>query len=361
MTGLSAPPTRPTGLQLSAPRSPLLDRFPQLDLPWIPLGDWPTPVALLARLSQELGSEIWVKQDDCSALRYGGNKVRKLEHLLAEAVSGEKQSIVTVGGIGSNHVVATALHAQQLGLPTRAVVVPQPVTAQVRRNLALARSLGVELTPCPVRPLVPLYLSRLLRREDRPHLIGPGGSSAMGVLGYVSAGIELKQQIDAGLLPEPEEIYVALGSGGSMAGLALGCALAGLTCRVVGVRVVERLLVNATLVRALMRGARRLLGGVKLARPGIRVVHGYLGRCYGAVTPAATEAVEVARQLEGLRLETTYTGKAFAALLDACRARAGQRLLFWNTFNSRDTSALLRADLPPLPERIERWLGASVK
>jgi len=338
--------------------SALLQRFPRLQssLPWIQLGQWPTPVTRLSRLSQALGREIWVKRDDLSGTRYGGNKVRKLELLLAQALHREHHSIVTVGGIGSNHVVATGLYARQLGLPTRAVVVPQPVTQQVHATLALCRSLEVELLPCPVRPLVPLYLWRAMHRADQPFLIGPGGSSPLGVLGHVGAALELAQQIEANELPEPHAIYVALGSGGTMAGLALGCALAGLRCEVRGVRVVERLLVNRTTVRMQVRRARRLLGLESTPGLRMRVVHGYLGHGYGAVTLQATSAVERAQD-HGLLLETTYTGKAFAGLLDA---DPGQHpLLFWNTYNSRDTAGLLRADAPELPQTIARWLAGT--
>jgi len=340
-------------------RPPLFRRHPDLSsrIPWVLLGEWPTPVARLDRLGRALGSDLWVKRDDLSGSTYGGNKVRKLEHLLAEVLAHNGRSVLTVGGIGSNHVVATGVYARELGLSTRAVVVPQPITEQVHRNLALARALDVELLPCAARPLVPLCISAA-RLRPGCRVVGPGGSSPLGTLGYVSAALELQDQIEAGLLPCPDEIVIALGSGGSAAGLALGCALAGLRCRIVGVGVVERVLTNETLVRVLIRRTRRLLE-LDAPPPRLEVVHGYLGRCYGDPTPAAEEARKLAADSDGLRLETTYTAKAMAALIDRCRRRPGSTILYWNTHNSRDTTELERRGVGrPLPGRIERWLDA---
>lgn len=342
----------------------LVDRFPALTsrLRWVSLGQWPTPIERLAHLGKILDVDLWIKRDDLSGQVYGGNKVRKLEWLLADALHKRRQNVVTVGGIGSNHVVATAIYAGQLGMQTHAIVVPQPITPHVRQTVQLARSLEIKLIPCPFRSFVPLYMWWTKMRLPQPYIIWPGGSSPLGVLGYISAALELSQQIKQGHLPEPDDIFIALGSGGSMAGLVLGCALAGLSCRIIGVRVVERTLANATWVRLLIRRTTRLLRrwGVDLAGPSTRlsIIHNHIGRRYGAPTKAAAEALQLARETEGLDLETTYTAKALAALMDHSRAAGrGRRLLFWNTFNGQDTSALLqehpRLSLPP---RIQRWL-----
>lgn len=312
---------------------------------------------------------MWIKRDDACSPVYGGNKVRKLEFLLAEAMRRERRSIVTVGGIGSNHVVATGLFARQLGLKTHAVLVPQPVTPQVRRTLDLCLSLETEILPCSSRFLVPCCLAKARRLADRPYVIGPGGSSPLGTLGYVSAGLELGEQIREQSLPEPDDVFIPLGSGGSATGLLIGLALSGLSCRVIGVRVVERLLVNATWVRFLRRRTERLLlrSGlpVPLPRPRpLSVWHRHFGGEYGRVTREAEAAVRLARDTEGLELDTTYTGKTLAALLDYCRGPGrGRRALFWNTHNSRDTSDLLRyaASTATLPPRVKRWLGDPVR
>jgi 1-aminocyclopropane-1-carboxylate deaminase/D-cysteine desulfhydrase-like pyridoxal-dependent ACC family enzyme len=347
-----------------APR-PLHARFPSLDrsLPWLTLGELPTPVHRLDDLSARLGVELWVKRDDRSSPRYGGSKVRKLEPLLAEATRRGARTLVTVGGIGSNHVIATAVHGAHLGLGTRALVFPQPVTESVRRTLELCLALGVELVPSPSRVHVPLRLGQLARSTEGGFLVGPGGSSPLGTLGFVSAALELAAQLASGELPEPDEIFVALGSGGTAAGLALGCALAGLRSRIVAVRVVERPLANRTLLEILLRRTARLLRrlGAELPpglSPRLEVRHDQLGGRYGRPTEAGEAAVALFAEHAGIQLETTYTGKAAAALLaHAAGPGRRRRLLFWNTHSSVDLAPLLST--PPrssLPPEIQRWL-----
>ena len=323
----------------------LAARFPGLQdrLPWLSLGQWPTPVARLRRLSRATGAEVWVKRDDQSAEVCGGNKVRKLEPLLAAALAADAKRVLTVGGDGSNHVVATAIFARQLGLGCRAVLFPQPETEAVHLTRRLVRALGVEVRACPSRLLIPPRLALSLAEDPRgTFLIGPGGSSPAGTLGFVAGALELAGQVASGLLPAPHEIIVPLGSGGTATGLLLGLAVAGLDVRVVAVRVVERPLAGATLTKNLARRTAALMGWKgKLGK--LEVVHDQIGPGYGHPTQAALNAVALARDQEGLVLETTYAGKAMAALL--ARRRTGKRILFWNTHNSRDLSRLLE----PLP------------
>ncbi len=345
----------------------LLRRLPQLAaLPWQELGVWPTPVRRLARLGEHAGCELWLKQDDLSHPLYGGNKVRKLEPLLGEARARGCRSLVTVGGLGSNHVLACAVHGRALGLTTHAVVVPQPTTPEVRRNVELLAGLGVVLTPCPTRLLVPLYERRARRGAEAPACtIGPGGSSPLGVLGCLAGGLELGEQVAAGELPEPEVVVVALGSCGTAVGLSLGLALAGLRARVLAVRVVERPLSNLTLARALRWRTRKLLAqhGVRVtAAAPIQVLHGHLGGRYGRPTAPAAEAIALAAGQEDLRLDPVYTGKAMAGLLAFCQGPGrGRRILFWNTFNSRDLDVLpAGGQAGPLPDAVQGWLARGI-
>lgn len=343
----------------------LLRHHPELGLrlPWLPLGRWPTPVRQLSRLGEELGVELWLKDDGQSAPRYGGNKLRKLEPLLGAARALGARTLLTAGGIGSNHVLAVGIHARELGLRAAAVVVPQPVTPGVQRNLERLRRLKVALLPCPARPLVPLYLEQAAARLPGPvYRIGPGGSSPLGTLGYVSAGLELADQIERGELPCPETILLALGSGGTAAGLALGLALAGIPSRVIGVRVVEWWLCNQPLLRILLARTRHLLGALGVPGPGSRIrlaiQDGELGGGYGEVTPAASAAVEQASRLEGLALETTYTGKALAGAIRFARRAGGRRLLFWNTYNAMNLDWLeSEPGDDPLPAAVAAWLA----
>jgi D-cysteine desulfhydrase len=322
----------------------LTQRLGALDLPHTPLGAWPTPIERLEHLGAQRGAAVWVKRDDLSAPRYGGNKVRKLELLLGAALRAGCRSVLTVGGVGSNHVVATATHAAALGLATQAVVFPQPETEHVRANAARAQALGVTLFPCGSRLAVPLAWRRTRRLCPEAYAIGPGGSSPLGTVGYVAAACELAEQIAAGELPAPDEIVVALGSGGTAAGLLLGCAVAGLRTTIVAVRVVEWPLVSGPAVRWLAHRTARLLerAGAKLPRPRcaprLELVGDQLGRGYGHVTAAGAHAVSIAREEAGLHLETTYTGKAFAALLARVDGVArDRRVLFWNTYGGSST------------------------
>ncbi len=319
----------------------LLRRFPELGerLPIVPLLAGPTPVERVPAL----GEGVWVKRDDLSARPYGGNKVRKLELLLAEARRRGRRSVMTMGGTGSNHVLATAIYARQLGFEaTRAVLFEQPPSEAVSRRLEVFAELGVEASLVSGKALVPLALAghdlvSVARGGGLPYFVAPGGSSPLGSLGYAGAALELADQIAAGACPEPCEIFVPLGSGGTAAGLLLGLRLAGLGARLVAVQVVQRPWVSGATVTRLAGRAARLLaargarlpeGAARFTAADLEVVTDQLGAGYGAPTPAAIAAVARAAEC-GLALETTYSGKALAALL--ARPAAGPRL-FWLTY-----------------------------
>lgn len=250
-----------------------------------------------------------------------------MEFLLADADRRGWRRLITAGGSGSNWLVAAAFYARRIGATVEALVFPQPNGERVRdaQRALLALSVRQHRGPAPLLPL--LALGPLLR-GSRP--LPPGGSSALGVLGHVAAGLELCEQIDAGQLPEPREVYVALGSCGTAAGLALGLGLGGSRARLVAVRVADRIVANGWRVSTLARRAARLLGVEPQLAP-VDVVHRQFGGRYGLPTEAAEQAVRQAAEA-GLRLETTYTGKALAELL----ARSpSDPVLFWNTFDGR--------------------------
>jgi D-cysteine desulfhydrase len=336
---------------------PLLTRFPGLARRLTPLAlaDLPTPVRPLRHLAKSLGHPaLYVKCDDQSSPLYGGNKVRKLEFLLGEARRKQAATLVTMGGTGSNHLLATALHGRANGMHTVGVVFPQPENDKVQNNLAADRGAGVELVRIPSKYLLPFHVARVLVRlrvsQGRfPHLIPGGGSSPLGALGFVNAGMEIAEQVRAGLLPEPGAVFLAYGTGGTAAGLALGLQLGGLRSKVVAVRVIDRLLANRPRLLSLVRGTRALLARsaediAVPARPGanVEILHGYMGGGYGVTTQAAEEAVALFREREDIGLEFTYTGKAAAAFIDRARATR-EPLLFWNTYSSADISGWIAA------------------
>ena len=332
-------------------QGPLRSAMPRLieRLDPLPLARLPSPVIRLSLLGQRLRhAGLYLKCDHDSSPLYGGNKVRKLEFLLAEAQRRRARTLVTIGGIGSNHVLATALHGRALGLATVGVVFPQPDNPWVERNQAAGQGAGLELVRASSRWSFPWLVGRTFRQKSRElpgkvYFVPGGGSSPLGALGFVNAGLELADQVRAGLLPEPEWVFVATGTGGTAAGLALGLGLGGLQTRVRAVRVVERFLATRTLLGWLDRGMRRLArdpGGEEINRRKrscrIELEHGYFGPGYGCATEAGKKSVELFAE-EGIALETTYTGKAAAAFLDEAR-RNPKPLLFWNTYSAADLS-----------------------
>jgi 1-aminocyclopropane-1-carboxylate deaminase/D-cysteine desulfhydrase-like pyridoxal-dependent ACC family enzyme len=324
-------------------------RFPRAraGLPWLALGRFPTRVHAAPRLGADLGLDLWVKRDDESGAGYGGNKVRKLELCLAEALAAGARRVVTIGGLGSNQVVAAAHYARQLGLGCDALLFDQPDTPILRANLRADLALGARLHPVRGWRDAPATAAGLLRALGRDvYPLGPGSSSPLGTVGYVAAALELEEQVARGACPEPAVIFVPLGSGGTAAGLLLGLAQTRLRTRVAAVRVVHPALAGTVRTCLLAWRAARLLAscGADLrpfAAARLEVVRGFLGPGYGATTPQSTAAVERAAAREGLPLETTYTGKTLAALIARAAALRGPVLL-WDTFSSADLAALGR-------------------
>jgi D-cysteine desulfhydrase len=317
-----------------------------VDLERVPLGEGPTPVRELTRLGQERGkAPIWVK-DDGAYSAFGGNKARKLEWLLADARRRGKRTILTGGAVGTNHGLATALFARRLGMRTVLVLVPQPASEHVRRQLARIRSSGAELhLPRGVWRAYALAAWLTVRRAsppaNLPYFLRPGGSVPLGCVGYVQAAMELADQVQAGELPEPSHVVVALGSGGTAAGLLVGLKLAGLSSRLVGVLVNDLVRVDERTVARLARRTLRLLRDrgasvreVEVAAADVEVQRGWLGSGYGHSTPAADRATELLRERENIVLEPVYTAKAVAAMLELNRRGAfgPGPVLYWHTY-----------------------------
>lgn len=350
----------------------LVRRFPSLvHLPRHPLTVLPTPVQPLEHLARlrNLGS-LWIKRDDLSGPLYGGNKPRKLEWLLGAARARGRRGVITFGGIGTHHGLATAICARDAGLRTVLVLIPQPVTEHVRHCLLLDQAAGAELHLAGSVTGVAIAALRLCAgalAHGRPLAIIPtGGTSAVGAVGYVNAAFELAEQVRAGAMPEPDAIFVPLGSGGTVGGLALGCRLAGLRSRVVAVLVTDILppsparltrLAAATLRR--LRRAAPEIPPLELDAGNVAIVSDYLGAAYGAVTDAGLAAERLLLDEEGIGLETTYTAKCMAAMLDlAARPPYRERtLLFWNTYSSVDPIAPIGSapDWRALPPAFHRF------
>ncbi|MCU1461035.1 MAG: D-cysteine desulfhydrase [Acidimicrobiales bacterium] len=304
----------------------LFDRLPRLAdmVPFVELADGlPTRV-------EQLGERLWVKRDDATSSRYGGNKVRKFEFVMPVAAR-RGGPMLTAGGIGSHHVLAAAIHGRRLGLDVEAVLYPQPETDDVRETQAeLALLGGVRVTRTPHAYAMPVVLAARMAAlaPRRPYLLWPGASTPLGTLGYVSAGLELTAQLPA----EPDVVVVPLGSGGTAVGIALGLALAGWRdATVVAVRAADAVVTNAVVLRSLEAATAAILaiGGWRPRPARLVIERSWLGRGYGHPTTAGAAALESAADL-GLTLEPTYTAKAFAAALDL--ADRGQSVAFVLTF-----------------------------
>jgi len=203
-------------------------------------------VERLAKLSTKKTS-LWVKRDDLTHPLYGGNKVRKLEHILADAKSRGKKRILTVGAAGSHHVLATAIFGRAAGFEVEAVLVPQRRTAHALANLRADLAQG--LAARTARTYAGAALGVIARWRPGTLVVPMGGSNVVGSLGYVDAARELETQVRAGEMPEPDLIVVCVGSGGTAAGLCAGLALTSLKTRVLGVIVASPRPIVAGLAR----------------------------------------------------------------------------------------------------------------
>lgn len=347
---------------------PLLAAYPRLAaaLPVAGLLQGLTPVQPLADTAR-----VYFKRDDLTAADYGGNKIRKLDFLLADAKARGARELLSFGFAGSNFVAATAWHGRKLGLHTIACLLPQVDADYVADNLSVGLQAGAELqlagsTGSAVRAAVWRSAGSLLRRGRLPVWIPPGGSSPLGTLGFVNAALELRRQIEACELPAPQRIYVAFSSMGTVAGLALGLELAGLPGRIVAVQVVDERFATAAKLRNLIDGTRRLLGGLDpaLARYGERAMERVeirtelFGGEYGRATPQTYEAIRRFTAASGARADTSYSGKALACLyhdLDEGHLK-NQVALFWHTFNARALPpGVWRMTAQHVPEALTRY------
>jgi D-cysteine desulfhydrase len=316
---------------------PLYERFPALRaIPRVSLCVLPSPVD---RVTVD-GAEIWIKSDGLNAAVCGGNKVRALEFLLAGVASGD--TIITTGGEGSTHVLATAMHARRLGARVIGIRWRHDMNHSAYRvaDMIADECVSSRVYAGPTRALLAAQIARL---TQQCRYVPLGGSTPLGVLAHVNAALELAEQIENGMLPKPARVVVPLGSGGTVAGLALGFAIAGLDTATIAVQVTPAIVANRFRLRRLISRTAQLIERTSGARvPGVPdrllgIVRDVYGGAYGR---RVTAAVSAARELEiatGIRLDDTYSAKAFAVALDLARRADGAEAvtLFWDTFDSR--------------------------
>lgn len=288
-----------------------------------------TPLEPLHRLRQHLGvgAKLYIKRDDCTGLAVGGNKTRKLEYLIGDALKQGATVAISEGGLQSNHARQTAAAAARANLKCHLVLDHRvPVTTEIYRangNMLLDRILGATVHVCAkgeTRAARMQAVAEELRRQgERPYLIPTGGSNEVGALGYVAAMQELQQQAEAAGL-SIDRIVTASSSGGTQAGLLVGKALTGASCRVSGIDVdgdPDKMVREVGRIAALA-APKVGVDPVKVAAPDI--VRGYCGEGYGIATPGMEEAVHLLATLEGILLDPVYTGKGMAGLVGLLRS-----------------------------------------
>ena len=321
-------------MTMSAVRDPLA-RLEQL--PALALFAAPTPVEDMTRLREALGGgpRLLVKRDDAISFGFGGNKVRKLQLVGAAAVAAGADTLVTCGGVQSNHARATAATAAKLGLDCVLVAngkKPDRLTA----NALLDELLGAKVEYVASReerqPAMDAAVESLRARGRRPFAIPLGASTPLGAIAFARAIDELLQQI-----PAPDVIIHASSSGGTQAGLVAGCLLHNLTTRVIGVSADDPSHAIAGTVSRILQGIGPLVGlsGESLsARARIEVDDAFVGDGYGIPSDASRAAQRLAAQTEALFVDHTYTAKALASLIaqvKGSRFHADQTVLFWHT------------------------------
>ena len=328
---------------------PLFDQYPNLAgrVPWMALGDWPTPVVEADRFARSNGlASLFAKREDLSHTQCGGNKVRGLEFLLARAKQRGATSLITMGSAGSHHVCKTAWHARALGMKTTALVIDQPPADYVRHNLSSGLAAGASYIPANYLTLVPKFAWRLLRGDRTGgtlHYIPPGGTSPLACLGHVNAALELRRQIDLGVMPEPDYLFAALGSLGTMAGLGVGCKLAGLKARLVGVVASYCWYCTpgrwAAMARRTLRLMRRYDAGVpavEITARELTVIGSALGDGYAHFTQAGMDLAREFHESQQILLDGTYTAKTLDGAMQYIRRRGlvGKTPLFWHSFHA---------------------------
>jgi len=346
----------------------IFENFPDLEanIPWVKLAPLRTPIVRLNRLQERLGFDsLWIKQDNLTSPLYGGNKVRKLEFLLAMALKKGCTKVMTVGGIGSNHCVANAVFCNELKLKPISALFDQPVTTYVRNNLLLELYLKAKIIYSHgVKGIKRNILWNHIKNRNL-YFIGPGGSTPLGILGFVNAAFELRDQVNNGAMPKPDYIFVACGSAGTVAGLTIGVKLARLNTVIYGVRVTPSFLSDFNVVVNLATKSMNLMVKNDKSIPKITFKHlkldeGYFGDIYGKPTPECLEAIKILKDVENIKLEPTYTGKTMAALIGNTRTNKQElkdkTILFWNTYSSRDFSEILKKiDYHDLPKKLH-WV-----
>lgn len=301
-----------------------------------PLALLPTPLHRLDVLSRAVGADLWAKRDDLTGFGMGGNKVRKAEYLIADALRCRADAVITLGAEQSNHVRVIAAAARRHNLACHLILNGAGGDGPLRGNLMLDKLAGARVhrigSPSERRGAITALVSRLRESGRTAYVIPVGGSNAIGAQGYVDAVAELAAQL-AALPPRPTTVVFATSSGGTMAGVLAGRHVAGLDVGVMGIRV-DADEGAAEGISFIARDVAQARGASYACTPGdVPLVAEYVGEGYGIATPECIQAVGQVYRQEGILLDPVYTGKAMAGLLDLAHKGAfdGRRVVFIHT------------------------------
>lgn len=309
-------------------------------IPSIALAPHPTPIDELTRLRAALGPacpRLLMKRDDLLSFGQGGNKVRKMQTVAADAQKQGADMLITCGGVQSNHARVTAAAGAVLGMKVVLVangVPPQPLTGNARLNVLFGAEVGYVSSREERNHTMELVATEARAEGRRPYIVPLGASTPLGAVGFARGVEELVTSPH-----RPDAIVHATSSGGTQAGLIMGCALYGLKTSIIGVSADDPADALRATIGELLRGAALLLGAQSPVTLGatdsaIIVDDTFVGGGYGVATPASIEATELVARTEGIVLDPVYTAKAMAGLIARVRAgawRTDDTVLFWHT------------------------------
>ena len=336
---------------------PLVHAYPGLSqLPYIALGTFPTPLERMITLSDQLNVDLWIKRDDLAGSldenktpTFGGNKERKFEFILGDALNRGSRMIINIGSVVSNLSPALALCAQRLGLSCSSFLYHSPGAAMVQHNLLLAHNAGAQLHWYPLLSLLCYGVAHTMLEYNNahgsfPYVVPGGGASPLGVLGGVNAAFELAEQCKNTGRAMPDVIYIALGSGTMTAGLMLGLQALGSSTKIRAICIVRdppenpvrdkvRALFEQTV--AFLRSHDEMFPALAFNDEQLEIDSTMLGAGYGIITQESKNAVLQVHKAERIMLDGVYTGKTMAALMrDANNGLLKDKtVIFWDTYS----------------------------
>lgn len=358
----------------------LFEKFPGLQnkIPHICLCDLPTPISKLEKFQKYLKCKnIFIKKDNLTGKKldnsfrlYGGNKPRKLEFILADALNKNAKTIITFGCAGSNHAVATSVYSNYLRLKCILMLIDQPNSIVVRQNLLLNNIFQSKL----------IYFSDALKRDFAAkkilenkdfYLIPIGGSTEIGALGFVNAGLELESQIKQNLIKEPDYIYVANGSCATTAGLLLGLRVANIKSKIVAVCVEPEKEENEFLLKIenLYYKTNKYLNSLdskfsifEFPRENLILNKKFCGIEYGLFITEVVDAMKLFEATENIKLECTYSAKATAAIINDSNILQDKIVLFWNTYcNFEPLNLISFEEYKKLPKEFHKYFENDIQ